>query len=274
MKVAVTGASGFIGKRLMENLGGAGQAVSLRGELNSLAGVDAVVHLAGEPVSQRWSAEVREKIRSSRVEGTRKLVNAMRANPPKVLVSASAVGYYGSRGDEVLTEASAPADSFLADVCVEWEREALKAEEFGVRVVCLRNGVVLGKSGGALQKMIPPFKFGVGGRVGDGKQWTPWIHVDDAVGLVEFAISSPALRGPANATAPHPVTNERLTRALASALHRPAIFPVPKFALDLLFGEMAQIVYASQRVIPEAALNAGYKFRFPELEPALLQILS
>jgi uncharacterized protein len=272
MRVAVTGATGFIGKRLMENLGGTGLAVSLRGELNGLTGVDAVVHLAGEPVSQRWTPEVREKIRSSRVEGTRKLVNAMRANPPKVLVSASAVGYYGSRGDEVLTEASRPAEGFLGDVCVAWEQEALKAQEFGVRVVCLRNGVVLGKGGGALEKMTPPFKLGVGGRIGDGKQWMAWIHLDDVIGLIEFAISS-ALRGPANATAPHPVTNEQFTRALASALHRPAILPVPKFALDLLFGQMAQIVYASQRVIPEAALNAGYKFRFPELEPALLQIL-
>ena len=258
----------------METLGGTGLAVSLRGELSSLAGVDAVVHLAGEPVSQRWSTEVREKIRSSRVEETRKLVNAMRSNPPKVLVSASAVGYYGSRGDEVLTEASRPAQDFLGNVCVEWEQEAFEAQEFGVRVVCLRNGVVLGKGGGALERMTPPFKLGVGGRIGDGKQWMAWIHLDDVIGLIEFAISNAAFRGPANATAPNPVTNEQFTRSLASVLHRPAILPVPKFALDLLFGEMAQIVYASQRVIPEAALNAGYKFRFPELEPALLQILS
>jgi uncharacterized protein (TIGR01777 family) len=274
MRIAVTGASGFIGKRLMENLGGTGLAISVRGELKRLEGVDAVVHLAGEPVSQRWSAEVREKIRSRRVDGTRKLLNAMRANPPKVLVSASAVGYYGSRGDEVLTEASRPAQDFLGNVCVEWEQEAFEAQEFGVRVVCLRNGVVLGEGGGALEKMTPPFKLGVGGRIGDGKQWMAWIHLDDVIGLIEFAISNAAFRGPANATAPNPVTNEQFTRSLASVLHRPAILPVPKFALDLLFGEMAQIVYASQRVIPEAALNAGYKFRFPELEPALLQILS
>jgi uncharacterized protein (TIGR01777 family) len=271
MTIAVTGASGFIGRRLMEKLGPDARAVSLRANLDGIAGADAVVHLAGEPVSQRWTKEAREKIRSSRVDGTRRLVDAMRAHPPQVLVSASAVGYYGSRADEVLTESSAPDDGFLGSVCVEWEREARKAEEFGVRVVCLRNGIVLG-DGGALKKMIPPFKFGIGGRIGDGTQWMPWIHVDDAVGLIEFAIAS-TLRGAVNATAPNPVRNDEFTRALAHALHRPAIFPVPKFALHLLFGDMAQIVYASQRVIPEAALKAGYQFRFPNLDGALLDIL-
>jgi uncharacterized protein (TIGR01777 family) len=272
MNIAVTGASGFIGKRLMASLGKEARAISLRGNLDGLAEADAVVHLAGEPVSQRWTKEVREQIRSSRVEGTRRLVEAMRANPPRVLVSASAVGYYGSRGDERLTESSPPAAGFLPEVCVEWEREALKAEEFGVRVVCLRNGLVLGEGGG-LDKMMLPFKLGVGGKIGDGKQWMAWIHIDDTAGLIEFAISSTKLRGPVNATAPNPVTNAEFTRDLAAALHRPAILPVPKFALHLLFGEMAQIVYASQRVIPEAALEAGYQFRFPKLDGALLDIL-
>jgi len=264
MKIAVTGASGFIGRRLLANLGSEACPVSSRGKLDELAGADAVVHLAGEPVSQRWTKEVRERIRSSRVEGTRRLVEAMRADPPQVLVSASAVGYYGSRGNERLTESSPPADGFLADVCVEWEREAHRAEEFGVRVVCLRNGLVLG-NGGGLEKMILPFKLGLGGRIGDGKQWMAWIHIDDAVGLIEFAISSARLRGAVNATSPNPVTNVEFTRELGAALHRPAVLPVPKFALHLLYGEMAQIVYASQRVIP----GAGYQFRFPEIHGAI-----
>ncbi len=272
MNIAVTGASGFIGKRLMASLGNEAHPLSVRGNLDGLAGADAVVHLAGEPVSQRWSKEVRERIRSSRVQGTRRLVDAMRAHPPQVLVSASAVGYYGSRGDERLTESSAPADGFLADVCLEWEREAMRAADFGVRVVCLRNGLVLG-NGGGLHKMMLPFKLGLGGKIGDGQQWMAWIHVDDAVGLIEFAISSSKLRDAANATAPNPVTNAEFTKELASALHRPAILPVPKFALRLLYGEMAQIVYASQRVIPEAAMRAGYQFRFPTLHEALLDIL-
>jgi hypothetical protein len=271
MTIAVTGASGFIGRRLMEKLGPAARAVSLRGSLDGIAGADAVIHLAGEPVSQRWTKDVREKIRSSRVDGTRKLVDAMRANPPRVLVSASAVGYYGSRGDELLTESSRPAGDFLGQICQEWEREALKAQEFGVRVVCLRNGLVLGHGGG-LEKMLPPFKLGIGGKVGDGHQWTAWIHLEDSIGLIEFALSS-SFKGPVNATAPNPVTNEEFTRELAAALHRPAILPVPKFALHLLFGDMAQIVYASQRVIPEAALRAGFQFRFPTLTGAILDIL-
>jgi len=272
MNIAVTGASGFIGKHLMARLGKEAHPLTVRGNLDGLAGTDAVVHLAGEPVSQRWTKEVREKIRSSRVQGTRRLVEAMRAHPPKVLVSASAVGYYGSRGDERLTESSAPADGFLADVCLEWEREAMRAEEFGVRVVCLRNGLVLG-NGGGLDKMMLPFKLGVGGKIGDGKQWTAWIHVDDTVGLIEFAISSSKLRDAVNATAPNPVTNAEFTKELASALHRPAIFPVPRFALRVLYGDMAQIIYASQRVIPEAAQRAGYQYRFPALNAALLDIL-
>jgi uncharacterized protein (TIGR01777 family) len=271
MTIAVTGASGFIGRRLMEKLGPNARAVSLRGNLDAIAGADAVVHLAGEPVAQRWTKDAREKIRSSRVDGTRRLVDAMRANPPKVLVSASAVGYYGSRGDEALTESSRPAGDFLGEVCVQWEREARKAEEFGVRVVCLRNGLVLGHGGG-LEKMLLPFKLGIGGKIGDGRQWTSWIHLEDTVGLIEFALSS-LLKGPVNGTAPNPVTNEEFTRELAAALHRPAIFPVPKFALHLLYGDMAQIVYASQRVIPDAALRAGYQFRFPNLKDALLDIL-
>jgi uncharacterized protein len=272
MTIAVTGSSGFIGRQLMANLGREARAVSLRGTLDGVSGADAVVHLAGEPVSQRWTRAVREKIRESRVEGTRRLVDAMRPNPPRVLVSASAVGYYGSRGNERLTETSAPDTGFLAETCQEWEHEALRAEEFGVRVVCLRNGLVLGKGGG-LQKMLLPFQLGLGGKIGDGHQWMAWIHIADAAGLIEFAISSSRLRGPVNATAPNPVTNAEFTREFAHALHRPAIVPVPKFALHLLFGDMAQIIYASQRVIPEAALQAGYQYRFPKLDAALQDLV-
>jgi hypothetical protein len=272
MKIAITGASGFIGRSLMEKLGSAAYAVSARGNLDTIAGADAVIHLAGEPVSQRWTKAVREKIRSSRVDGTRKLVDAMRSAPPKVLVSASAVGYYGSRGDELLTEPSAPANDFLGKVCQEWEAEARKAEAFGVRVVVLRNGLVLGKGGG-LDKMMLPFKLGLGGKIGDGRQWMAWIHLEDTLGLIEFAISHLGLAGAMNATAPNPVTNAEFTRELAHALQRPAILPVPKFALNLMFGDMAQIVYASQRVLPEAATRAGYQFRFPKLDLALADIL-
>jgi hypothetical protein len=272
MSVAITGATGFIGKKLMSVYGAEARAVSLRGSLDGIAGADAVIHLAGEPVAQRWSDAVRERIRTSRVSGTRRVVETMRTKPPKVLVCASAVGYYGSRGDEILTEASAPADGFLADVCVEWEREAHKAEEFGVRVVCIRLGLVLG-NGGGLEKMLLPFKLGVGGKIGDGNQWMAWIHVDDAVGLFQFAVNTPMLSGAVNATAPNPVTNSEFTRALATALDRPAIFPVPKIALHMLYGDMARIVYASQRVMPEAALRAGFQFRYPKLDAALVSIL-
>ena len=273
MTIAVTGATGFIGNRLMASLGKEGRAVSLRGDLSGIAGAEAVVNLAGEPVSQRWTKSVRDEIRSSRVDGTRRLVDAMRANPPRVLVNASAVGFYGSRGNELLTESSEPADDFLGHVCKEWEREAMRAEEVGVRVVCIRNGVVLGKGGGALDKMMLPFKLGLGGKVGDGQQWMAWVHLDDAVGLIEFAISSAKTRGPLNAVSPNPVTNAEFTKALAAALHRPAILPVPKIALHLLFGDMAQIVYASQRAMPEAALRDGYRFRFPKLDDALRSLM-
>jgi uncharacterized protein (TIGR01777 family) len=236
------------------------------------AGCDAVVSLAGEPVAQRWTTAARERIRGSRVEGTRSIVEALRRNPPAVLVSASAIGYYGSRGDEVLTESSAPAGDFLGRLAVEWEREALRAEEFGVRVVTLRIGVVLGE-GGALAKMLPIFRLGMGGRIADGRQWMSWIHLDDLARLIEFAVENP-VRGTINATAPNPVTNAEFTRELGRALHRPAVFPVPKFALRMLYGEMAEIVSASQRVMPQAALSAGFRFQFPELPMALNQILT
>jgi uncharacterized protein (TIGR01777 family) len=256
MKLAITGASGFIGRRLE------GQPVSTRGAI-VLPPCDAVVHLAGEPVAQRWTGAAKERIRTSRVDGTRRLVDAMRANPPKTLVSASAVGYYGSRGDEILTESSQPGDDFLAKLAIEWEREALRAKEFGVRVVILRIGIVLGP-GGALAKMLPIFKLGLGGPIAGGRHWMPWIQIDDLVRLIHFALAN-EVRGPLNATAPNPVTNAEFTRGLARFVHRPAIFPVPKVALKILYGEMAQILWASQRAIPEAALAAGFRFDVRDL---------
>jgi uncharacterized protein (TIGR01777 family) len=189
-----------------------------------------------------------------------------------VLICASAIGIYGSRGDEVLTEASGPGNDFLAGVVVGWEKSAELAEALGIRVVRLRLGVVLG-NGGALEKMLPPFRFGVGGRIGSGQQWMSWIHIEDVIRLIQFALQNDTIAGPMNATAPNPVTNAEFTRELASTLHRPAVLPVPKFALKILFGEMAEVITASQRVVPAVAQRAGFSFQFPELNAALNQIL-
>jgi uncharacterized protein (TIGR01777 family) len=277
MKIALTGGSGFIGRRLFSKLRAAGEEVrliSLRAapRPQDLAECEAVIHLAGEPVAQRWTGAARERIRASRVEGTRSLIAAFRGDPPATLISASAVGYYGSRGDEILTESAEPATDLLGQVAVEWEKEAQRAEEFGVRVVGLRIAMVLGRDGGALKKMLPPFRLGIGGRIGSGKQWMSWIHVEDLVSMIDFALRTP-IEGAVNASAPNPVTNGEFTDELAHAVHRPAIFPVPLFALKLLFGEMAEIVYASQRALPEAATRAGFEFRFPEVGPALRDLV-
>jgi uncharacterized protein (TIGR01777 family) len=297
MKIALTGATGFLGSRLTRKLLEDGHAVralvrrrddrvaagvqifewsSTQGEPppESLEDIDAVIHLAGEPVARRWTPELKRLIRASRVDGTRHLVNALstQVRRPRVLICASAVGIYGSRGDEILTEASAPSDDFLACVVVDWEKSAELAEALGIRVVRLRLGVVLGQ-GGALAKMLPPFRFGVGGRIGSGRQWMSWIHIEDVIRLIQFALENGTVGGPVNATAPNPVTNAQFTRELAGALHRPALFPVPKFALKIMFGEMAQVIIASQRALPAAALKAGFRFHFTELKPALDQIL-
>jgi uncharacterized protein (TIGR01777 family) len=279
MNVAITGASGFLGRALSERLRASGHsitAISLRAQPapEIFPECQAVVNLAGEPVAQRWTAAARERISNSRIQGTRSLVAALRQHPPAVLVSASAVGYYGSRGDEVLTEDSSPSADFLGRVAVGWEQEAHAAEQFGVRVVTPRIGVVLGRGGGALAQMLLPFRLGVGGRLGTGEQWMSWIALDDLVSLIELAIADAALRGPVNAVAPNPVTNAVFTRALAAALHRPAILPVPAFALKILFGEMSQILLGGQRVIPQAALRAGFEFRFGDLGEALRQSIA
>jgi len=241
----------------------------------SLEGVDAVVHLAGEPIAQRWTDEVKQKIRDSRTTGTRHLVQALSTlrQRPSVLVCGSAIGYYGSRGDAVLTEESAPGSGFMADVCVAWENEADLAESLGIRLVKLRTGVVLAANGGALAKMLPPFKAGMGGRLGHGDQWMSWIHLDDLVGIIQHALENP-LRGAVNGTAPNPVVNADFTKALGHALSRPAVVPMPAFTLKFMFGEMADVMLASQRVMPRAAEAAGYKFRYPELDAALANAIA
>jgi uncharacterized protein (TIGR01777 family) len=241
----------------------------------SLRDAGAVIHLAGEPVAQRWSEDARRRIRESRVTGTRNLVAGMAklAQRPGVLVSASAVGYYGSRGDEVLDESASPAGGFLGELCAAWEQEAQAAEALGVRVVRMRTGLVLDARGGALKRMLPPFRMGVGGKLGDGCHWMSWIHVEDLAALYRFAAENDAAHGAFNGVAPNPVTNADFTRALASAVRRPAIFPMPAFTLKLLFGEMSEILLDSQRVAPKAAESAGFRFRFPELAGALADVL-
>lgn len=279
MRVAITGASGLVGSalsRLLREEGREPVALSRRPEPAALANADAVVHLAGEPVAQRWTREAKTRIRDSRVEGTRHLVQVLQSldRKPRVLVSASAIGYYGHRGGEILSETAEPGEGFLPETSVAWEREARRAGEHGIRVVCVRIGIVLSKDGGALAKMLPPFKMGVGGRLGDGRQWMSWIHLRDLVRLMVWAIEREDVPGTLNGTAPESVTNAQFTRVLAAVLRRPALFPVPEFALKLLFGEMARVLFESQRVQPEAAQRKGFQFEFPSLEPALRDLLS
>ena len=297
MRIAITGASGLIGRRLLKILAADGHSLqvlsrhagtnlppgvrlsvwdSARGQppAESLQDVDAVVHLAGEPVAQRWTTQARQAIRESRVTGTRNLVEALAKLPrrPQVLVCASAVGYYGDRGDEILNESSPPGGDILAQLCVDWEKEAQAAEASGIRVVRVRTGLVLDARGGALPRMLPPFRMGLGGKLGSGQHWMSWIHLHDLAALFQFALANP-VSGPMNGVAPNPVINAGFTRALAAAVHRPAIFPVPAFALRLIFGEMSQILLSSQRALPQAAERAGFHFRYPELAPALADVL-
>ena len=297
MKCVISGGTGFIGRRIVKRLLQDGNYVGvwsrkpglekraavqsflwnpLDGEPpeESLDKMDAVFHLAGEPVAQRWTAGAKRRIHDSRVLGTRRLVDAIERVPhkPKVLVCASAVGYYGDRGDEVLTESSAPGTGFLADLCREWETEAGRAESFGLRVVKLRIGFVLGADGGALAQLAPVFRAFVGGRLGTGKQWMPWIHVADVAEICLYAAES-GFSGVWNATSPNPVTNAEFTSEMGAVLHRPAIFPAPRFALRLAFGEFGPHMLDSARAVPDAALKASYQFRYPELGPALRSLL-
>ena len=300
-KIGVTGASGFIGKALVAALTARGDyvrafvrqpdATNLKAPVDvrtldlasariadiaaQLEGLDAVCHLAGETVAGRWTAEKKRKIHDSRELTTRNLVTAMWecTSRPGVLVCASASGYYGSRGDEPLGENAPPGDDFLAHVCIDWEREAQVAEEFGTRVVRLRQGLVLGRDGGALAAMLPPFRFGLGGPLGSGRQWWPWIHLNDLVELWLFALDREDLSGPMNAVAPDPATSERFAQALGHALSRPSLAPAPAFALKLALGEFAQSLLASQLLLPAVAQDLEFHWQHPHLEAALLDLL-
>ncbi len=300
MNVTITGATGLIGTKLVEALKARGDTVTVLSRnpqkagqalgveavawdpaagpapAGALSGRDAIVHLAGEPVAQRWNAETKQAILESRELGTRNLVAGIAASEPKptVLVASSAVGYYGKHGDERVPESSPAGDDFLADVCVRWEREADLAEGLGLRVAKIRTGVVLDAGGGALKTMLPPFKAGIGGPVAGGAQYLPWIHVDDIVGLYLKALDDASWSGPYNGAAPEPVTNKAFSKALGKALHRPAFSPVPAFAIKLLYGDMAEIVTEGQRAVPERALAGGYAFRHPDLQPALEDALA
>jgi hypothetical protein len=241
----------------------------------ALNGRDAVIHLAGEPVAQRWNPDAKERIRASREAGTRNLVAGIEAasGPPSVLVSSTAVGYYGKRGDERVPESTPPGDDFLAGVCVAWEREAQRAQELGLRVALIRTGIVLDAEGGALEKMLPFFKAGIGGPVAGGKQYMPWIHLDDLVDLYLAAVDEAGYSGPLNGSAPEPATNRVFSKVLGRVLKRPAFAPVPRFAIQVLYGEMAEIVAEGQRAVPDRPLELGFRFRHPELEPALRDAL-
>ena len=306
MRVTVTGASGLIGSALVAELREHGSEVTVLSRdpsrarealsgveavrwdplsepapVQALTGVDAVVHLAGENVAQRWSERAKRAIRDSRVVGTRNLLAGLKAAGeapgglrPRTLISGSAVGYYGPRGEEPLDEDAPPGSDFLSETCVAWEAEAQKASALGMRVVLVRTGVVLNRHGGALKKMLPSFQLGVGGPVAGGEQYISWIHREDLVGMVRAAMDDERWSGPVNATAPEPVTNREFSHALGRALHRPSLLPVPGFALGLLYGEMAEIVTAGARVMPAKPLVLGYDFRHPELDEALRSALS
>jgi len=292
-RVLVSGASGLIGAALVPSLIVAGYRVVrlVRGapanqyqitwdpaqELSSdlVSGFDAIIHLAGESIVGRWTAAKKERILESRVQGTRHLAEAMAkaSQRPEVFVSASAIGYYGDRGDEILQEESSSGGGFLADVVRQWEAAAQPARDAGIRTVHTRFGLVLGRDGGALPKMLPPFRMGLGGRVGSGRQWWSWVHVADVAGAILHALKS-EVNGPVNVVAPNPVTNAEFTTALGTVLSRPTIFPMPAFAARLAFGQMGdELLLASQRVDP-AKLNAsGYKFQYSDLQVALREIL-
>jgi uncharacterized protein (TIGR01777 family) len=241
-------------------------------------GVDVVVNLIGESIGVgRWSEAKQKRIRDSRVVGTRALVDALRglSQKPRLLISASGVGYYGDRGEQILTETAEGGKGFLAEVARDWEAEAMKAQELGMRVVLLRNGVVLAKHGGILHRLLTPFRLGIGGRLGSGTQWLPWIHMDDEIGLIRHAMSHQAVSGALNAVAPEPVTNAEFSRALGEVLHRPVAMVAPAFALRLALGVLAdEVLLASQRAMPVRTLETGYNFRFPLLRAALDEALA
>lgn len=297
-RVLVSGASGPIGTALLPALKAAGAQIARlsRGgpkrisqdeesipwnpaepiPPDAVSGFDAVIHLAGESIVGRWSAEKKRKIRDSRVSGTLHLAQALARtrNKPQVFICSSAIGFYGDRGDEILTEQSAPGRGFLPDVCREWEAATQAASDAGIRTAHIRTGVVLSPRGGALEKMLTPFKLGVGGKIGNGRQWMSWIDVQDMVGAIHHILKDDSLRGPINMVAAQPVTNAEFTKALGSVLSRPTIFPVPAFVVKLLFGEMGEtVMLGSQRVQPRVLEAAGYSFRFSNLRASLENLL-
>ena len=304
MRVLVSGSTGFLGTALIAALEKEGHTIArlvrpetgrsvasgaaeqnvrwdpVGGEFDSAAaeGADALVHLAGASIAGgRWNAARKKLLRTSRVDATRHLMGALSKlrRPPGVIVAASAVGYYGDRGDEILTESSAPGSDFLAGLCREWEAETARGAEFGARIVNLRSGVILAAHGGALPQMALPFKFGAGGRIGSGRQWISWATLAEVISIIRFAIATPQLAGAANAVSPNPVRNSEFTRALAKALHRPALFPAPAFALRLALGELADaLLLSSQRVMPSKLEQSGYKFADTDLAVTLGKIYS
>jgi len=298
VRILVTGSTGLIGSALVPFLGAGGHAVIrlVRSEVPpgsaaarwdpeagtldraALEGLEAVVHLAGEDISSGgWTAAKKARIRQSRVEGTALLARTLASldRPPAVLACASAIGYYGDRGDDALTEESPPGAGFLASVCRDWEAAATPAVEAGIRVLHLRFGVVLSAAGGALAKMLGPFRMGMGGPIGSGRQYVSWIALDDALGAISHLLSSRTLRGPVNVASPKPVTQGEFARTLGRVLGRPTVLAVPAFGVRLIFGEMAtDVLLASQRLEPARLLSSGYEFRYPELEPALRHVLA
>lgn len=297
MRILICGASGLIGKALTKTLEAKGFELLLAGrkapqderqtkwtiedgfaEPERLEGLDAVIHLAGESVSAlRWTDEKKASIRSSRVDGTRSVVDALAKlkSRPKVLISGSAVGFYGDRDDEILTESSTAGDNFLAQTCREWEAESRRAEDAGIRTVLLRTGIVLSKDGGALATMLLPFKMGVGGVIGDGKQWMSWISLDDEIRAIEFVLEHEEVRGAVNLVSPNPVTNQEFTAALGEVLYRPTFIPLPEFAVSMLLGEMGdELLLSSTRVVPARLEQLGFEWQFPDLKPALEHVLA
>ncbi|MGH9865736.1 MAG: TIGR01777 family oxidoreductase [Candidatus Acidiferrales bacterium] len=300
MKILISGSSGFVGSALINSLRADGYSIArlvrsgspsqsgpaaenIRWEpptgsidLAGMEGADALVHLAGAPIAEgRWTPARKQILRRSRVDATRHLVAglAQLKQKPRVLVAASAIGYYGDRGDETLAESSAPGNDFLAQICRDWEAETAQAEKLGIRTVMLRFGIILAANGGALKRMLPPFRLGVGGRLGNGRQWMSWITLDEVMSIIRFAIESDSIRGPLNTVSPNPVTNSEFTSALASVLHRPALFPVPRAILRLALGEMADALLASERAVPQNLQSQLYHFRHPELKEALESVL-
>jgi hypothetical protein len=292
MKVLITGASGLIGTELQKSFAAKGYDMLLASrkepvdeqhiqwdvetgfaEPEKLEGIDAVVHLAGESISAlRWTDEKKKAIRDSRVLGTRSVVDAISKlkQKPKVFIASSAIGFYGERGDEEVTESSAAGKTFLAETSKEWEAESRRAEDAGIRTVLLRTGIVLSKNGGALGTMLTPFKFGVGGVVGSGKQWMSWISMDDHIAAINFAIENENLRGAVNSVSPNPVTNEEFTKTLGDVLYRPTFLPLPEFAVSMVFGEMGDaLLLASTKVLPKRLEDAGFEFKYPTLKPAI-----